>query len=142
MPKGVFTTKSAYFVAQSFSDIYGDVPVGSETLAEIKFLWKALWRAKVPGKVKICIWRGCLNALPTRVNLKVKKVVMDDCCVICGTVPKTVKHIMLPTPTLVQHGFLVRWVYILCNKKMWDYTIGWQEWFRCCPRKALSYSLC
>ncbi|KAM1724666.1 hypothetical protein ACFX11_023089 [Malus domestica] len=81
-PKGVFMTKSAYFVAWTCSDICGDVPVGSEMLVEIKFLWKALWRAKVSGKIKICIWMGCLNALLTKVNLKLKKVVLDDYCVI------------------------------------------------------------
>nr|XP_028946810.1 uncharacterized protein LOC103403753 [Malus domestica] len=80
-PKGVFTTKSAYFVARTCSDICGEVPVGSEMPAEIKFLWKALWRAKVPEKIKICIWRGCLNALPSRANLKLKKAVQDNCCV-------------------------------------------------------------
>ncbi|KAB2598128.1 ribonuclease H protein [Pyrus ussuriensis x Pyrus communis] len=86
-PKGNFTTKSTYFVVRSCSEICGDILNGSAMT-----LWKALWRAKVPGKVKICIWRSCLNALPTRVNLKKRRVIVDDCCPFCANVPKTIDH--------------------------------------------------
>ena len=49
-PKGVFTTKSAYFVARTCHGLGWDKPVGSTLNKETKFLWKALWRAKVLGK--------------------------------------------------------------------------------------------
>ena len=94
-PKGIFKTKSAYFVARSCSEICDDIPNGSAMTAEIQFLWKALWRAKVPCKVKICIWRSCLNALPTRVNLKKRKILIDDCCPFCTNVLETVEHGLL-----------------------------------------------
>ena len=58
-PKGLFTTKSAYFVARSCLGVSGDESMGSTINADTRFLWKALWRTKVPGKVKICVWR-CL----------------------------------------------------------------------------------
>lgn len=69
-PKGLFTTKTAYFVARSCNGIDGDEPMGSSMTAVTKFLWKALWRVTVPGKVKICVWRGCMDALSSKVNLK------------------------------------------------------------------------
>ena len=79
-PKGVFTTKSAYFLARTCHGLGGDEPVGSTLNEETKFLWKALWCAKVPGKVKICVWRGCMNALPTKVNLKNRRALTEDIC--------------------------------------------------------------
>ncbi|TQD69955.1 hypothetical protein C1H46_044511 [Malus baccata] len=50
---GGSTTKSAYHVARSCSEASGDVPSGSHLNVDTRFLWKALWRAKIPGKVKI-----------------------------------------------------------------------------------------
>nr|XP_028965078.1 uncharacterized protein LOC114827439 [Malus domestica] len=67
-PQGNFTTKSAYFVARTCSEICGDIPGHSEISTEIKLLWKALWRAKV---------------------------LMDDCCVFYGNEPEMIEHIML-----------------------------------------------
>ena len=68
--KGLFSTKSGYFVARSCPGMKGEKATGSMVSERTKFLWKALWRAKVLGKVKICVWRGCLKALPTKENLK------------------------------------------------------------------------
>ena len=82
--KGEFTTKSAYFVARTCHGLGGEVPAGSTLNADTKFLWKALWLAKVPGKVKICVWRGCMNALPSKVNLKIRRVLPEDICGFCN----------------------------------------------------------
>ncbi|XP_070668779.1 uncharacterized protein [Malus domestica] len=57
---------------------------------EIQFLWKALSRAKVPGKVKVCVWR-CLNALPSRVNMRNRRVISDNYCPFCANVPETIE---------------------------------------------------
>ncbi|KAB2632374.1 hypothetical protein D8674_028621 [Pyrus ussuriensis x Pyrus communis] len=69
-PKGFFTTKSVYFVARLCQGMDGDEPTRSVVNVDTKFLWKALWQAKVPGKVKICVWHGYMNVLPSKVNLK------------------------------------------------------------------------
>ncbi|KAB2625514.1 hypothetical protein D8674_017174 [Pyrus ussuriensis x Pyrus communis] len=66
--KGDFTTKRAYFVERTWHGLGGEELVGSTPNADMKFLWKALWRAKVLGKVKICVWCGCMNALPSKVR--------------------------------------------------------------------------
>ncbi|KAM1764984.1 hypothetical protein ACFX11_004168 [Malus domestica] len=72
-PKGLFTTKSAYFMARSGLGISGDEPIGSVINGDTRFLWKALWRAKVPRKMKICVWHGYMNDLPSKVNLKSRR---------------------------------------------------------------------
>ncbi|XP_050104776.1 uncharacterized protein LOC126584437 [Malus sylvestris] len=57
-PQGNFTTKSAYFVARTCSEICGDIPGHSEISTEIKLLWKALWRAKPkPKSLDVQKWR-------------------------------------------------------------------------------------
>lgn len=48
-------------------------------------LWRKLWNACVPGKVKICVWRACLDALPTKSNLIKRKVSVDNLCVFSGS---------------------------------------------------------
>lgn len=48
-------------------------------------LLKRLWNACVPGKVKICAWRACLDSLPTRTNIAKRRVVVDNLCGFCGS---------------------------------------------------------
>ncbi|KAM1938401.1 hypothetical protein FF1_016004 [Malus domestica] len=76
----------------------GEEPAGSTPNADTKFLWKALWRAKVPGKVKICVCRGCMNALPSKVNLKIRRVLPEDICGFFHKEAETVEHALLQCP--------------------------------------------
>lgn len=69
-PNGLLITKSAYFVVRSCPGMGGEEPTVSMVSEKTKFLSKALWWPKVPGKVKICAWWGCMNVLPSKVNLK------------------------------------------------------------------------
>ncbi|KAK3228943.1 hypothetical protein Dsin_000824 [Dipteronia sinensis] len=46
--------------------------------------WSSLWCLNVPPKVRIFIWRVCLNAIPSLANLWARKVVADPCCLRCG----------------------------------------------------------
>lgn len=43
-------------------------------------LWKAVWRMKVPHKVKIFALRACKEGLPTFKNLQQKKVWLENTC--------------------------------------------------------------
>ncbi|KAM1268284.1 hypothetical protein ACFX13_000646 [Malus domestica] len=38
-------------------------------------LWRKIWGARIPGKVKVCAWRGCHDALPTRTKIAQRKVI-------------------------------------------------------------------
>ncbi|RXH97175.1 hypothetical protein DVH24_035843 [Malus domestica] len=56
----------------SLSKIRGGQESGGSSISiEVKFLWKALWRARLPEKVKICD------------NLRKKKIIMDEMCMFC-----------------------------------------------------------
>lgn len=52
---GKFTMKTAYFLPRIGGEINGQESSGSSVTHEVKFLWKALWRARVLKKVKICV---------------------------------------------------------------------------------------
>ena len=41
-PKGLFTTKSAYFVARAYPGLGSEEPMGSIVCEQTKFLWKVL----------------------------------------------------------------------------------------------------
>ncbi|KAM1096817.1 hypothetical protein ACFX19_014560 [Malus domestica] len=92
---GLFTTKSAYFVARAYPGLGGEESTGLIVRERTKFLWKALRRAKVPGKVKFCVWRACMNALPTTVNLKSRRVIMAATCGYCDQAKETIEHALL-----------------------------------------------
>ncbi|XP_068329645.1 uncharacterized protein [Pyrus communis] len=57
-------------------------------------LWRKLWMACVPGKVKICVCWACLDSLPTRLNLCKRRVPIEDACVVCGCQVESVDHVL------------------------------------------------
>ncbi|KAL0411880.1 UNVERIFIED_CONTAM: putative mitochondrial protein [Sesamum latifolium] len=61
---GIFTVRSAYHLACELED---DATCSDRS--DDHNWWRKLWQAPVPGKVKIFIWRACLNILPTSSNL-------------------------------------------------------------------------
>ncbi|KAK0603295.1 hypothetical protein LWI29_003462 [Acer saccharum] len=56
--------------------------------------WKAIWNLCSPPKIKIFVWRACLNALPSLANLGVRNVVREIFCPKCGILPETVEHVL------------------------------------------------
>ena len=96
---GKFSSKSAYHLARMHGDVNGGETSGSVLDGGVKFLWKAIWSANVPEKVKICVWRCCLNALPTRLNLRKKKwILMETSCLFCDGEEETIEHILKDCP--------------------------------------------
>ena len=43
-------------------------------------LWKEIWRAYIPNKIKNFMWRLAKNILPTRSNLQKKGITLDTLC--------------------------------------------------------------
>lgn len=61
------TVRSTYHVARGLNVANGEGVASFSSSSSFigEKLWKKLWNACVPGKVKICVWRACLNSLPT-----------------------------------------------------------------------------
>ncbi|CAN1129056.1 Putative ribonuclease H protein At1g65750 [Linum perenne] len=60
--------------------------------------WSALWRAKIPPKVKHFIWKLGRNILPTKMNLRQKRVYVSLECGNCGSGVETDWHLFLECP--------------------------------------------
>ncbi len=46
-------------------------------------LWKKIWGARVPAKIKSFLWRACHDSLPTKSGLFHRKVVPSPLCELC-----------------------------------------------------------
>jgi ribonuclease HI len=62
-------------------------------------IWKLMWGLKLPNSAKMFLWRACKNILHTKDNLKKRKVVADDTCIICCREVESVHHILWDCPS-------------------------------------------
>ena len=90
MPSGKFIIKSAYHLAVRVSSSGTRRSVSDCSL--LRSFWKSLWRLPIPYKVKHFAWRACREALPTKVNLKRRKVFADESCDSFKVLPETAGH--------------------------------------------------
>ncbi|PRQ38614.1 putative ribonuclease H-like domain, reverse transcriptase zinc-binding domain-containing protein [Rosa chinensis] len=88
--KGRFSTKSAYRLALTL--LHPTAPGSSNSSLGCQ-LWKQIWFAKVPGKIKIHTWRVCSSILPTISTLQSRHVFIDNGCYFCNTNDETIEHI-------------------------------------------------
>uniref|UniRef100_A0A2N9GG60 Reverse transcriptase zinc-binding domain-containing protein n=1 Tax=Fagus sylvatica TaxID=28930 RepID=A0A2N9GG60_FAGSY len=87
---GIFTVKSAYQLA--ILTKHESVSGSSSTMKQYRKFWKVLWKIKVPDKIKIHLWRACMNALPTGLALHRRRVINDPLCPVCGGEVETPTH--------------------------------------------------
>ena len=40
-----------------------------------KTFWNCIWKLRVPNKIKTFLWRVCSEALPTKENLRKRKII-------------------------------------------------------------------
>ena len=62
--------------------------------------WKRLWKLHVSNKIKFFLWRVCSNALPTKDNLKKRKILEDARCNACLLDQETTFHALWSCETL------------------------------------------
>nr|XP_011462125.1 PREDICTED: uncharacterized protein LOC105350851 [Fragaria vesca subsp. vesca] len=94
--RGFYSVKTAYWIART--KVMGEVLTNSSTGDPFKELWKHVWEAKVPGKVRICIWRACTNTLPSRAALCMKGHTGDTRCLLCPCPFEDTSHILVRCP--------------------------------------------
>ena len=91
--KGVYSVKSGYHVARQLQKMESWAetsagPIGVQ-------VWSKLWKLNVPKKIKVFRWLACQNILPTRANLRQRKVIDDDACILCSREAETGVHTLL-----------------------------------------------
>ncbi|TQE13975.1 hypothetical protein C1H46_000397 [Malus baccata] len=88
--RGLYMVKSGYNVARKLvqSPSLSASTSNSDGNSYTK-LWKSVWKAKVPPKVKVFVWKASQSILPTKVNLAKKGVSLEVRCAMCNEVPET-----------------------------------------------------
>ncbi|KAK0595746.1 hypothetical protein LWI29_009655 [Acer saccharum] len=75
---GSYTVKSGYRLALSEKL---NSSVSNSTIT--RKWWTSIWNQNVPPKVKVFVWRACLNAIPAGFNLWKRRILDQPFCSLC-----------------------------------------------------------
>ena len=90
--RGVYTVRFGYHLARQVLRVESRVEASNR--GGWQLAWRALWKLKLMGKIKIFSWRACHDVLPTRVNLAKRKIISDTLCHYCKSVPEDTLHVI------------------------------------------------
>ncbi|KAK9929717.1 hypothetical protein M0R45_026804 [Rubus argutus] len=90
---GMYTVKSGYHAARLTENLENQVSSSSGSCSSSKSLWNKIWRACIPPKVRVFIWRLLRGALPTRVALNKKFSIPEIQCAFCNAHAETDIHV-------------------------------------------------
>ena len=80
----IYTVKSAYNLLQ------GSCPSNKTQFFE------GFWRVKVIPSAKFFVWRTILNGVPAMINLRHRRVFLNNVsCVMCGEQDETINHLLI-----------------------------------------------
>jgi hypothetical protein len=88
---GEYSVRSAYHL---LCDAKARLQPGPSSPQRDK-LWKEIWRAPIPNKIKNFMWRLAKNILPTRSNLHKKGILLDLQCPLCHDENESSHHLFL-----------------------------------------------
>lgn len=88
---GFYSVRSAYHLMSNHRE---NLQPGPSSHRDER-LWKAIWKAPIPNKIKNFIWRLVKNILPTRSNLQRKGIVLDTSCPFCHYEIETAEHLFM-----------------------------------------------
>ena len=89
---GVFSISSAYKLLESSYEV--DLEESSSGKVDGS-LWKAIWSAKVPHKIRVFAWRAARNILPIKTKLFDRNIIPSFTCDLCNKDPETSSHALL-----------------------------------------------
>ncbi|XP_075650221.1 uncharacterized protein LOC142620796 [Castanea sativa] len=87
----LFSVRSAYWIAMEGMSNGGSTTVSND--GSQRKCWKYLWSINLPHKVRHFAWRACRDILPTKENLKRRKVLVDSCCEACHLEAESSGHL-------------------------------------------------
>ena len=88
---GEYSVQSAYHFLVAAED---SLAPSSSSLVHDHYVWKKIWKMKVPNKIQYFIWRAAKDSLPIKVNLKARHVLVDDVCEGCGDYSESTLHFL------------------------------------------------
>jgi hypothetical protein len=88
---GEFSVRSAYHLEKErIEKLKGECSKGVKP----ETMWKMIWRLQIPNSAKMFIWRACNKILPTKDNLRRRKIIEEDSCFLCCRAIETTHHIL------------------------------------------------
>lgn len=93
---GDYTVKSGYELAESLrrnGELARQGEGEGSNPQEQKRFWKGIWSLKVAPKIKSFLWRGCLNTLAVRDNLRKRHLGGENKCGLCDQEDETQVHL-------------------------------------------------
>ncbi|XP_075653997.1 uncharacterized protein LOC142624352 [Castanea sativa] len=88
-PDGEYSIKAGY---QKLCEEANVSNASSSDPSHQKSFWKKIWKLHVPNKIKNFLWRICSNALPTKENLKKRRIIEDARCSACLSEQESTFH--------------------------------------------------
>ena len=55
-------------------------------------VWKGVWKIHAPSKIRHFVWRALRDSLPTKPNLRIKNIMVDEACSLCEDGKETIMH--------------------------------------------------
>ena len=65
-------------------------------------LWKRIWAMRIPPKMRVFVWRGCRDVLPTTMILRSKGIEIPRSCYLCNWEEETSQHLLTDCPYMTQ----------------------------------------
>lgn len=126
--KGCFTVKSAYKLAAQ--GVHGTGSSSSAPNESYVEFWKKVWRAKVPGKVKVHVWKACRAILPTVSRLLSRRIVLDQGCFFCDDPSETIEHVCRDCP--FSKAFLLHFSELRASLSATPSSVSFLFWLVSC----------
>ena len=99
--KGMFSVKSVH-------DLSFRSPISNNSQNSH---WKKLWKAGLPERLKMLLWRIGVDALPMKVNLNQKLNHIDPTCILCNSGDETCVHLFFECPFSKAHWDSACWSF-------------------------------
>ncbi|XP_040956169.1 uncharacterized protein [Gossypium hirsutum] len=121
-PTGEFSVRSAYKLLHGTNLDPTDLSLQTKT----KTFYNKLWKLHIPTKIKMTIWRISWDYIPSFVNLKIRKVVLNTLCPRCGCFEENSWHIFIECPRSMEvwDQLNLSWVLNQNINNIW----GWLTW--------------
>ena len=88
-PDGLYSVRTAYRLQEN--GVSQENPSSSST-GIAATVWKRVWNIQAPSKIKHFVWRALRDSLPTKPNLRIQNIMVDETCSLCEDGTETVLH--------------------------------------------------
>ena len=119
---GEFSVRSAYKLLHELTLDPNELFLHTETIN----FYRKLWTLQIPSKIKMTIWRISWNYIPSFLNLKIKRVLVNTKCPRCESEEESSRHILQQCPAAIEvwYHLNLSWILNYNNEDLWRWLTG------------------